>query len=83
MLMSKLINVSDSVYNALTLQKRAKNASYSEVITALIAANKPPNKSRDMHEMVAWAKERAAKYRGKLEKTDHDLIVYGVSRDGA
>ena len=80
--MSRLINVSDGVYEGLTLIKKAKGESYSEVIAGLLKTDETNKKSHGWKEMIAWAEERAAKYKGKKEKTDHDLIAYGVSRDG-
>jgi predicted CopG family antitoxin len=77
--MSKLINVSNNVYDELTRRKKAKNASYSEVISELLHPNE--SKSHSWKEMIAWAREKATKYKGKKEKTDHDLVAYGVSRD--
>lgn len=34
-----------------------------------------------MKTMIARAKERDAKFNGKKEKIDHDLVAYGVSCD--
>jgi len=74
--------VSDAVYEELTLLKKAKGVSYSEAIDGIIHMNGTGRKSRSLKEMIAWAEERAKGYKGKKEKTDHDLILYGVSRDG-
>jgi hypothetical protein len=81
-IMSRLINVSDAIYEELTLLKRAKGISYSGAIDGLIRVNGTGKKSHNLKEMIAWAEERARGYAGKKEKTDHDLILYGVSRDG-
>ncbi len=80
--MSRLINVADAVYEELTRMKKAKNASYSEVIGELVFRGKgEPEKTEDLKDLLAWAKKRAKNFKGKREKTDIDLIVYGVSRD--
>lgn len=79
--MSRLINVANSVYEELTRIKKERGQSYSEVIGELVQKSKPSNKTHDWKEVVEWAEQRAKKFRGKREKTDIDLIVYGVSRD--
>ena len=79
--MSRLINVSDGVYEELTLLKRARNASYSEAIVELLQDRSATKKTHTWREMVDWMKKRDAKFKGKTEKTDIDLIAHGVSRD--
>ncbi|MCX6769830.1 MAG: hypothetical protein NT051_04090 [Candidatus Micrarchaeota archaeon] len=79
--MSRLINVSDAVYEELTVLKRARNASYSEAILLLLQDRGAAKKIHTWKEMVDWMKKKDAKFHGKLEKTDHDLIAHGVSRD--
>jgi len=79
--MSRLINVSDAVYEELTLLKRARNASYSEAIVELLQDRSATKKTHTWKEMVDWMKKRDAKFKGKTEKTDIDLIAHGVSRD--
>jgi hypothetical protein len=37
-------------------------------------------KTKTWGEMVDWIKERDKNFKGKMEKTDHDLIAYGVNR---
>ena len=32
--------------------------------------------------LIALMKEREKHFKGKREKTDHDFILYGASRDG-
>jgi len=39
-------------------------------------------KTQTLKELVAWAEERAHKYKGPKEETDHDLIADDVSRNG-
>lgn len=72
--------MSDTVYMQLTRIKKAKRASYSEVVAGLLKQTEP-QKTHGWEEMVAKMKEKAAKYKGKKEKTDYDLVAYGVSRD--
>ena len=79
--MSRLINVSDAVYGELTLLKRAKGVSYSDTITELLQSKNRVKKTHTWTEMVDWMKKRDAKFKGKTEKTDIDLIAHGVSRD--
>ncbi len=40
------------------------------------------DKKTSWAEMTARQLEKSKRYKGKREKTDHDLIAYGVSRDG-
>lgn len=40
-------------------------------------------KITDWKQMILRAKERDAKFKGKKERIDHDLIAYGVSRDSS
>jgi predicted CopG family antitoxin len=79
--MSRLINVSDAVYEELTLLKRAREASYSETIVYLLESKSALKKRHTWREMVDWMKKRDATFKGKKEKTDIDLIAHGVSRD--
>lgn len=39
-------------------------------------------KIHTFREMVEWMKEKDKHFKGKLEKTDHDLIAHGVNRNG-
>ena len=75
--MSRLINVSDGVYEELTLLKRARNASYSEAISGLLKAGRQTEKKHTWDEVLARLKARAKSYKGKRETTDHDKILYG------
>mgnify|MGYP001618692358 CR=1 FL=1 len=77
--MSHLVHLADDVYAELTCRKKVRNASYSEVIRDMITSCEPP-KIYDIKMMLENAKARAAKFKGKREKIDHDLILYGVSR---
>lgn len=79
--MSRLVNLSDPVYEELTRIKRAKKASYSEVVEELLKNRGQKEKTESLKELIAWAEERARKYKGPKEKTDHDLVAHGVSRD--
>ena len=79
--MSRLINVSDAVYGELTLLKKAREMSYTEAI-ALLLHGKPEAKTGSLKELGEWALERNKAYKGKRDSVDHDLIAYGVSRDG-
>ena len=81
--MSRLVNLSDPIYEELTRMKRAKNASYSEVIGNLLATRHKTKRNETLQDLIDWADDRAHKYRGPKEKTDHDLAAYGVSRDSA
>ena len=80
--MSSLINVSDDVYEALTRIKKAKDASYSEVIREILQKRKN-KKKYTLKDLVINAKMRDKGKKVKIEKIDHDLIAYGVSRDGS
>lgn len=73
--------MSDDVYKELTRMKRAKNASYSTVVRDLLGSSRPAAKTDNWDELIAWIKERDRHFKGKREKTDHDLILYGASRD--
>jgi len=79
-IMSRLINVSDDVYSDLTRLKKAKNASYSTVVRELLGSSRPAAKTDNWDELIAWIKERDKNFKGKREKIDHDLILYGASR---
>jgi len=79
--MSRLINVSDSVYEQLTRIKRAKGQSYSEAIAGMLQKGGTPGKTIGWEEILAKIKARDAKFKGKKEKIDHDLIAHGVSFD--
>jgi len=81
--MSKLVNLSDTVYAELTRMKRLRDESYSEVIAGLLIAKGSEKKTTTWREMVDWMKKRDVKFKGKTEKIDHDLIAHGVSRDGS
>lgn len=80
--MSRLVNLSDAVYEELTKLKRVRNASYSKVIESLF-------RNKQTTEKISWAEtidrqlERDRRYRGKKERIDYDLVAYGVSRDSA
>ena len=79
--MSRLINVSDTVYEELTRLKQMRGQSYSEAIARLLPKDK--EKSIGWDEILAKIKRRDARFKGKTEKIDHDLIAHGVSRDSA
>ncbi|MCX6772645.1 MAG: hypothetical protein NTV88_02650 [Candidatus Micrarchaeota archaeon] len=79
--MSRLVNLSDSIYEELTRMKRTKRQSYSEVVGELLKNRGQKEKTESLKELIAWAEEKARRYRGPKEKTDHDLIAHGVSRD--
>lgn len=81
--MSRLINVSDAVYEELTLLKRVRNASYSEAIDTLLKARFIAKKKHTIREMLEKMDARAAKFKGRMERTDHDRILYGDEHDGA
>jgi hypothetical protein len=38
-------------------------------------------KTQGLKDLIAWAKKRARNYKGPKEKTDHDLIAHGISKD--
>ena len=80
--MSHLINISDETYEELTKLKKAKNASYTEVISQLLD-KKNEQKTIDWEIMIQNAKKRDMHFKGRKEKIDHDLIAYGVSRDSS
>lgn len=79
--MSHLVNISDEVYDNLTVLKKVRQASYSEVIQNLLHQHQETKKTLTWDEMIANAKKRDAGFKGKKEKIDHDLIAYGVSRE--
>ena len=79
--MSHLVNISDDVYDELTLLKKMKSGSYTEVIDDLLHRLSELNKTIDWKTMISNAKTRDAKFKGKKEKIDYDLVAYGVSRD--
>jgi len=79
--MSRLVNLSDEVYDELTMLKQMKNVSYTEVISDLLHRLRELNKTIDWKIMISKAKARDSKFKGKKEKIDYDLIAYGVSRD--
>ena len=39
-------------------------------------------KTDNWDRMIAWIRRRDKNFKGKKEKIDHDLIAYGVSRNG-
>lgn len=75
--MSQLINISDDVYEALTKLKKLKNASYSQVIRQHLGSGQAVSIS--FEQMIDEIEKSEPKPK-KLEKTDHDLAAYGVSR---
>lgn len=79
--MSRLVNLSDPIYAELTRIKRAKNQSYSEVVGDLLKAGEKSMKTHGWEEILLRLEAKSRKYTGKREKTDHDLIAHGVSRD--
>jgi len=79
--MSRLINVSDSVYEELTRMKRARGQSYSEAIAGMLPKGGLPAKTIGWEEILEKLEKRAANFRGKRTKIDHDLIAHGVSFD--
>jgi len=79
--MSRLINVSDSVYKQLTRIKRAKGQSYSEAIAGMLQKSSTPDKTIGWEEILKKLEKRAANFKGKRVKIDHDLIAHGVSFD--
>lgn len=82
--MSRLVNLSDAVYEELTRLKRAKGASYSEVIAELLPnEQRQAAKTDNWDRMIAWIKEKDRHFKGKKEKIDHDQILYGETHDGA
>lgn len=77
--MSKLVNISDEVYEELSELKKINNASYTQVIESLLH-RVSEIKTTDWKTMISKAKQRDSKFKGKKERIDHDLIAYGVSR---
>jgi len=80
--MSRLINVSDAIYEELTRIKRAKGQSYSEAIADLLPKNSSDEKTDNWDSLIAKLREESRNFKGKRVKIDHDLIAHGVSRDG-
>jgi len=39
-------------------------------------------KTDNWDSLIAWIKERDKHFKGKRKKIDHDLILYGVNRQG-
>jgi len=82
--MSRLINVSDSVYEQLTRIKRAKGQSYSEAIASMLPSSGAGTaKTDNWGDLIAWIKENDKKFKGKKVKIDHDQILYGDPDDGS
>ena len=76
--MSRLINVSDSVYEQLTRIKRAKGQSYSEAIAGMLpGCGTGTAKTDNWDSLIAWIKEKDRKFKGKRVRIDHDQILYG------
>ena len=75
--------MSDDVYSNLTRLKRARGGSYSEVVRDLLGEGKPKAKTDNWDRLIALLKERGKKFKGKKTRIDHDLILYGASRDRA
>ncbi|MFA6213942.1 MAG: hypothetical protein WC717_01560 [Candidatus Micrarchaeia archaeon] len=82
--MSRLINVSDGVYEALTRMKRAKGQSYSEAIAGLLPEPAQALKKTDNWDnLLAWIRENDKKFKGGKVKLDHDKILYDDPYDGS
>ena len=80
--MSRLINVSDSVYEQLTRIKRAKGQSYSEAIASMLPnAGASMAKTDNWDGLLAWIKEKDKKFKGKRVRIDHDQILYGEKNE--
>ena len=80
--MSRLINVSDSVYEQLTRIKRAKGQSYSEAIAGMLPGSGTSTaKTDNWDDLIARLREESRKFEGKRVRIDHDLIAHGVSFD--
>jgi len=76
-IMSRLINVSDSVYEQLTRIKRARGQSYSEAIASILpSAGTGAAKTDNWDSLIAWIKEKDKKFKGKRVRLDHDKILY-------
>ncbi len=76
--MSRLINVSDSVYEQLTRIKRAKGQSYSEAIAGMLPSSGAGTAKTDNWDgLIAWIKEKDRRFKGKRVRIDHDQILYG------
>lgn len=78
--MNHLVNLAHDVYVELTRRKEMHKASYSEVIREMLRTSEP-QKIYTIKTMIENQKARDAKFKGKTEKIDYDLILYGVSRD--
>ena len=78
--MNHLVNLAHDVYVELTRRKKMHKASYSEIIRDMLKSSEP-QKIYDIKMMIENQKARDAKFKGKTEKIDYDLILYGVSRD--
>ena len=78
--MSRLIHVADDVYAELTRRKQMHKASYSEVVREMLRSSEP-QKIYTIKTMLENQKARDAKFKGKTEKIDYDMILYGVSRE--
>lgn len=81
--MSHLVNISDDVYEELTALKKIRATSYSDIIQILLNRASELEKNSNWDDMISKAKKRDGKFKGKIEKIDHDLIAYGVSRDSS
>ncbi|MBI4406860.1 hypothetical protein HY571_03015 [Candidatus Micrarchaeota archaeon] len=78
--MSQLINIADDLYSELTKLKKAKGASYTEVIREGMFSNK--QKTGSWNQMFEHVAKLEKKFKGPKEYIDIDKIVYGVSREG-
>ncbi|MFA6907728.1 MAG: hypothetical protein WC263_02785 [Candidatus Micrarchaeia archaeon] len=83
-IMSRLINVSDPVYEQLTRIKRAKGQSYSEAIAGMLPEPAPVAKKTDNWDsLLAEIRENDKKFKGRKVRLDHDKILYDDPYDGS
>jgi hypothetical protein len=64
------------------LVRRGWAADNADAIRMTIVLHMDKHNEIGWREMNSLAIERAGKYRSRREKIDHDMIAYGVSRDG-
>jgi len=82
--MSRLINVSNSVYEQLTRIKRARGQSYSEAIASMLPSSGTGTaKTDNWDNLLAWIRENDKKFKGKRVRLDHDKILYDDPYDGS
>ncbi len=79
--MSKLVNISDEIYERLTALKKIKNESYTHIIADLLGRTE--SKKYTLADILNELRTQDKSFKGRKEKIDHDLVAYGVSRESS